>query len=163
MEGIYLLLGSNQGDKRANITLAKELIVKKIGEIAAISSIYQTEPWGKKDQDDFLNQAVLVKTTLEPLKLLNNIEDIESEIGKNKTEKWGERKIDIDILYYGNQIIQKENLEIPHPEIPERRFTLVPLVEIAPSFKNPLLSKSNKEMLQECSDQSWVKKVTETD
>jgi len=152
MEGIYLLLGSNLGDRRGMISAAERLIGELAGEIVKYSRIYETQAWGKTSQPAFLNQVVEITSRLQPKQLLNTLQQIEDKLGRVRGDKWGERIIDIDILYYGNFIHQEKHLKIPHPEIPYRRFTLVPLVEIAPEFINPLLLKSNSDILAECND-----------
>lgn len=152
MDGIYLLLGSNLGDRREMISAAKKLIGELAGEIVKYSRIYETQAWGKTSQPAFLNQVIEISSRLKPNQLLNTLQQIEDGLGRTRGDKWGERIIDIDILYYGNSILREKHLNIPHPEIPSRRFTLVPLVEIAPKFINPLLLKSNSDILAECND-----------
>jgi len=156
MEGIYLLLGSNLGDKREMISAAGKLIDELAGEIVKYSMVYETEPWGKTSQPAFLNQVVEINSPLTPNQLLIALQQIENKLGRVRVDKWGERIIDIDILYYGNLILQKKHLIIPHPEISSRRFTLVPLVEISPDFINPQLMKSNTKLLAECNDELRV-------
>ncbi|MTI22173.1 2-amino-4-hydroxy-6-hydroxymethyldihydropteridine diphosphokinase [Fulvivirga sp. RKSG066] len=152
IDGIYLLLGTNLGDKKMQLSLAKTAISEQIGEIRQESSIYETAAWGKTDQPSFLNQVVEICSDLDPVKMLEVINTIEQKMGRLRQEKWGERLIDIDILYYKNQICNEPDLQIPHPGIPNRRFTLVPLVELAPNFKHPVLNKTNTELLHACED-----------
>ena len=159
-DGIYLLLGSNIGDRRKIISDACKLIGEFAGEIVKFSGIYETEAWGKTSQPLFLNQVVEITSKLTPGQLLSELQLIEIKLGRIRREKWGERTIDIDVLYYGSLIHQEENLRIPHPEIPSRRFTLVPLVEIAADFINPHLLKSNAELLSECKDELKVNYLT---
>jgi len=161
ISGIYLLLGSNLADKRVNIQRAFDLIDLKIGNIILRSSLYETEPWGIKDQDRYLNQAVKVESQCSPKNLLEKCNEIESIIGRKRSEKWGERIIDIDILYYDDLVISDNELIIPHPEIQNRRFTLELLVELAPGLIHPILQKDQKQLLLECTDPLWVKKITE--
>jgi len=151
-DGIYLLLGSNIGDRRKMISDACEQIRELAGEIIKYSGIYETEAWGKTSQPPFLNQVVEILSELTPKQLLTTLQLIENNLGRVRREKWDERTIDIDVLYYGNLTLQDQYLSIPHPEIPSRRFTLVPLVEIAADFVNPLLLKNNAELLSECKD-----------
>ena len=151
-DGIYLLLGSNIGDRRKIISDACKLISELAGEIAKNSGIYETEPWGKTSQPAYLNQVIEISSELTPKQLLTTLQLIENKLGRVRYEKWGERTIDIDVLYYGSIIHHEEYLNIPHPEIPSRRFTLVPLVEIAADFINPHLLKSNAQLLSECKD-----------
>jgi len=157
IDGVFLLLGSNLGDKKYNLATAREHIKAAIGEIITSSSIYETAAWGKTNQPAFLNQVIQVKTSVTPEQLLQKINHIESEMGRIRVEKWGERLIDIDILYYNHEVVQTEKLHIPHPGIPERRFTLMPLTEIAPDFIHPVLQKSNVSLLQLCEDSLEVK------
>jgi 2-amino-4-hydroxy-6-hydroxymethyldihydropteridine diphosphokinase len=159
LESIILLFGSNLGDKRANITRAVELCSAQIGPIHRASSLYSTEPWGKTDQDIFLNQVVHFNTSLPVEQALSITQMIEAQLGRVRKEKWGSRTIDIDILYFGNRIKRSKTLCIPHPEIANRRFTLIPLVEIAPDFKHPVLNITNEELLKRCEDKLEVLKV----
>ena len=124
------------------------------------SSVYQTAAWGKPDQYDFLNQAVQVKTSLSPTQVLEIILSIESDLGRQRNEKWDARTIDIDILYFGNQIINSSNLLVPHASLHLRKFALIPLVELAPDFIHPIFKKSNRVLLEECSDNLPVKLVS---
>jgi 2-amino-4-hydroxy-6-hydroxymethyldihydropteridine diphosphokinase len=155
-DGIYLLLGSNIGDRRKMIADACELIRELAREITRYSGIYETEAWGKTSQPPFLNQVIKISSELTPKQLLAALQLIEKKLGRVRHEKWSERSIDIDVLYYGNLILQDKVLSIPHPEIPSRRFTLVPLVEIAADFIHPHLLKSNAELLSECKDELKV-------
>lgn len=159
MEGIFLLLGSNLGDKEKLLQLACQKIEDRIGSIVSASSMYETAAWGKTDQPGFLNSVIEVHSFLSPVAMLCEINKIEHELGRTRLEKWGARKIDIDILYFHDRIIQTPLLSIPHPGIPDRRFTLVPLTEIAPGFIHPVLLKSNQELLENCPDPLQVKKL----
>ena len=158
MVEIYLLLGTNLGEKSYNLHKVKSLL-KDVGLlITAASTVYKTAAWGKTDQPVFLNQVIRANTTLSPRSLLSAIHAIEQQMGRVRFEKWGERLIDIDILYYGKQIITEEGLIIPHPEISKRRFTLVPLAELQPDFIHPQLGKSHKDLLKDCPDVLEVKR-----
>ncbi len=159
MSQSYLLLGTNIGDKKHNLLQARELINERIGEIIVPSAIYQTSAWGKEDQDDFLNQVLAVDTVLNPEQLLAQCLDIEKDLGRVRFEHWGERLIDIDILYYEDQVITSQRLTIPHPEIQNRKFTLVPLIEIAPNYIHPKLNQTNKNLLALCKDPLEVIKI----
>jgi 2-amino-4-hydroxy-6-hydroxymethyldihydropteridine diphosphokinase len=157
VETIYLLLGSNLGDSFNCLKLAVEEIAK-FGEIQSTSSIYKTKPWGKKDQPDFLNQAVELKASLSPYELLKKLQEIEVKLGRDRIEKWGPRIIDIDIIFYGSERIETSNLIAPHPKMHERRFALTPMAEIAGEFIHPVFKKSLIELLQQCPDPLQVAK-----
>ena len=161
MEGIYLLLGSNIGDRKSSLINAVDAIRKQIGPIIQASSIHVSSAWGLEDQPDFLNQVVRVHTNIDPFQLLKTIQKIEIELGRVRYEKWGPRIIDIDILYYNDQIIQSAELTVPHPAIPARRFTLEPLVELAPEFVHPVLQKSNTDLLSMSTDTLEVQTILE--
>jgi 2-amino-4-hydroxy-6-hydroxymethyldihydropteridine diphosphokinase len=156
-EDIYLLLGSNEGDRDGNIAKARGLISHLAGKVLEVSSIYETAAWGKTDQAAFLNQAISISSELSPLALLNELKAIEKQVGRISTEKWGPRMIDIDILFYGPQIIQVPELQVPHPYLPVRRFALLRLKEISETFMHPVLKKSITQLLAECPDTSDVK------
>lgn len=157
IEDIYLLLGSNEGDRDRNIAKAIELISPSTGKLFKVSSIYETAAWGKTDQAAFLNQAICISTALPPLELLNHLKAIEKQIGRISTENWGPRVIDIDILFYGHEIIQQPELQVPHPYLPVRRFALLPLADIAGDATHPVLKKTITQLLAECPDTSDVK------
>ncbi len=159
-KNIFLLLGSNVGDRLANLRQAIGSIENQLEIVLIKSQVYETGAWGKKDQSNFLNQAVQVESTLSPERLLSKIQLIEESMGRTRTEKWGERIIDIDIIYFGNEIINRPDLMVPHPLMQERRFVLVPLVEIAPYFIHPQRQKSNTVLLSECIDNLPVKIFT---
>jgi len=157
--GIYLLLGSNKGDKRLVLEEAVKLINNKIGKVLTKSSFYSTNAWGKEDQPDFINQVLEITSSLTASQLLEHLHSIELQLGRIRKEKWGPRIIDIDILYFNNQVIDFEYLKVPHPGIPNRRFTLVPLCEISPDFIHPTLKKSNMELLNSCNDDLAVTRL----
>jgi 2-amino-4-hydroxy-6-hydroxymethyldihydropteridine diphosphokinase len=156
MTNVYLLIGSNVGNREKNLEKAIDEIEKGIGAIDKKSKIYSTEPWGEKDQDDFLNQALSIKSKLKPKAILKKIAEIEKKIGREETFKWGPREIDIDILFYGDELISEIDLTVPHPFLHERRFTLIPLSEIAPELYHPIIGASIIDLLVECEDQSEV-------
>jgi 2-amino-4-hydroxy-6-hydroxymethyldihydropteridine diphosphokinase len=155
-QNIYLLLGTNEGDRHANLAKAIELIAKWAGKVSAQSSIYETAPWGKTDQASFLNMAISITTDLPPLILLEHLKDIEKQVGRVSTEKWGPRVMDIDILFYRDEIIQEPELQVPHPYLPVRRFALLPMAEIAGGLVHPVLKKTLAKLLEECPDGSEV-------
>ena len=162
-KGKILLLGTNLGDRWDNLELCKARIAAEIGEIIVKSSVYKTAAWGKTDQPDFLNQVVIVDCSLAPAKLLKAINRIEKALGRVRTQKWGERIIDIDILYYDDRRINLPELTIPHPEIKNRLFTLIPLVQVCPNFRDPDLAVTVSELLAECKDKSEVTKINTID
>jgi 2-amino-4-hydroxy-6-hydroxymethyldihydropteridine diphosphokinase len=156
MTKTYLLLGSNMGNREAFLSKALTEIDATIGKISKKSKIYQTEPWGEKEQEDFLNIAIEVETKLKPKKILEKIHEIEKLLDREETYKWGPREIDIDILLYGEEMISEVDLTIPHPFIHERKFTLIPLAEIAPELYHPIMGANIMDLLLECEDQSEV-------
>lgn len=151
MKKAYLLLGSNEGDRLKNIKRAIDLL-QKHGQIVTTSKVYETEPWGLSDQPHYLNAAIEIRTALSAVKLLSATEQIESSLGRERAVKWGQRTLDIDILLYGDDIINSENLTVPHPFLQIRRFALVPLAEITPNLTHPALKKDIKTLLDECPD-----------
>ena len=153
----YLLLGSNLGKRDKNLETALKHIHERIGTVTKKSRIYQTEPWGERDQEDFLNQALEVDTKLKPKKILEKIAEIERLMEREETYKWGPREIDIDILTYGDEMISEMDLTIPHPFLHERRFTLIPLSELAPDLFHPIMGATILDLLLECEDTLDVK------
>lgn len=145
-------LGSNFGNREESLLIAQRYINEWVGKITSKSSIYETAAWGITEQNAFLNQVVEIETSFSAKKILKLILEIEIKMGRVREIKWGERSIDIDILYYNDDIISTENLEIPHPFIQERRFVLVPLCEIASNFVHPKLIMSNQDLLKNCQD-----------
>ncbi len=138
---------------------AIDLLVEQVGPVVRASGLYQTGAWGVVNQPAFLNQVLLLDTALEPEAVLDETQRIENQLGRIRQEHWGARSIDIDILYYAHQIIQTSRLTVPHPYLHLRRFTLVPLAEIAPDFIHPLLEKPTIQLLNECTDKGDVKPV----
>ncbi len=159
MDGIYLLLGTNLGDRAANLAHCKNNITHQIGDITRMSSIYESDAWGITDQPGFLNQVIGVETILSPMQLLDAIGNIEDELGRIRKRKWGERIIDIDILYFHDKVVATKRLKIPHPQIQHRRFTLAPLAEIIPQSIHPVLQKSQQALLEACVDDLTVRRL----
>jgi len=155
----YLLLGSNLGDSEKYLRDACDLINIRLGKVLVSSSLYCTASWGKYDQPDFINQVLALETQLSPENLLAGILMIETTLGRERSEKWGSRIIDIDILLYASEIIDQPDLKIPHPFLHQRRFCLQPLCEIAPGLIHPILVKEMKELLADLSDNLSVKKL----
>ena len=137
------------------------LIEELIGTVIKSSAIYSTKPWGNIKQADFLNQAICINTELSPFEILDKIQFIEEKIGRKRIIKWGPRKIDIDILFYDEQIIKKERLVIPHPQIERRNFVLKPMVEIASKLVHPIFKKSIEELYINSQDTLDVKLLNE--
>ncbi len=152
----YLILGSNLGDKMNQLARAKELIVLRIGDIKRESSLYETQPWGHEDQPWFINQVFCISSPLQPAELLYTIKNIEKETGRLPGEKWHERHIDIDILLAGTNVIDENDLVIPHPLLELRNFVLIPLMEIACNTVHPVLNKTIEELYLECRDTGEV-------
>lgn len=153
MNTAYLLLGGNQGNVNENLSKSIDLITLNAGKIVKKSSVYRTKAWGYTQQPDFLNQALHISTPLSPFELLDALLDIEKQIGRIRTnEKWTERTIDIDIIFYNDNIISEERLKIPHPFMQERKFVLIPLAEIAEKVIHPVFKKSVSELNYACTD-----------
>jgi 2-amino-4-hydroxy-6-hydroxymethyldihydropteridine diphosphokinase len=154
----YLLLGSNMGNSQQKILQAIKFIEKKIGTVIRQSKLYQTAAWGKTNQPDFLNQVIIVETNLTAEKLMQSILSIEEKLGRIRTVKNAARTIDIDILFFKKEIIRQKDLIVPHPEIQNRRFVLIPLNELSPNLKHPVLQKNIHQLLNSCTDKLNVKK-----
>lgn len=158
MNKIYLLLGSNMGNSRQKLLQAQKYIAKQIGSITRSSALYTTAAWGKTDQPDFLNQVIVVETELKAIETMNTILSIEKKMGRIRTKKNDPRIIDIDILFFNKEIIKEEALIIPHPQIQNRRFVLIPLNELSAKFIHPVLKKTIHHLLRVCTDKLAVKK-----
>ena len=158
MVNVFLLLGSNLGDRILLLQQAINCIEAEIAPLLKQSAVYETQSWGKTDSPDYLNQVVLIQTELSAQIVLQKILNIEWKIGRVREEKWGPRLIDIDILFYGDALIDEPELQVPHPELHKRRFTLAPLAEIAPNFIHPTLNKNILKLKNELNDNLIVKK-----
>jgi len=155
----YLLLGGNLGDRMANLKKAIELLNDKVGGVLSVSSLYETAAWGKTDQPAFLNQAVALKTRLSALEVLDFALNIEQELGRVRKDKWGERLIDIDLILFGDQVINiPDKLQVPHPHMQHRKFVMEPLAEIAPDVLHPVLGETMLSICRNISDPLEVKK-----
>lgn len=135
------------------------LLEVRVGSIARMSSVYSTKAWGETNQPDFLNQVVVIPYTGTAKQALEIVLSIEREMGRVRSKKWGARSIDIDLLYFGDQVYRTEILTVPHAALHFRRFTLVPLVEILPEFVHPIFNKTQKQLLDECIDELEVLKL----
>ena len=149
----YLLLGGNLGDRSYYFSSAISLIRERIGVITSVSSLFETEPWGFEHENWFLNQALIVKSVLAPEEVFRKTHDIERKLGRKRdNSRYNGRIIDIDILFVDEEIFYSDDLVIPHPRLHKRRFTLLPLLEIAPTLRHPLLGCSVKELADSCKD-----------
>jgi 2-amino-4-hydroxy-6-hydroxymethyldihydropteridine diphosphokinase len=156
----FLSLGSNSGNRAFYLNEAMRLIAVEGIAFIRISSIYETEPWGLSEQPLFLNQVVVIKTRLSAPALMEKLLEIELKLGRKRGEtRWQERTIDVDILFFGNEVIQTKQLTIPHPELYKRRFVLEPLVEVDASFVHPVLKKTLEVLLTLCDDSLKVNKI----
>ncbi|HUR66123.1 MAG TPA: 2-amino-4-hydroxy-6-hydroxymethyldihydropteridine diphosphokinase [Chitinophagaceae bacterium] len=160
MNTAYLLTGGNLGNRQANLALAKEHISQQCGTLVKVSSLYETAAWGNTDQPAFLNQALQLETNLHARQLLRRLLKIEKQMGRERKEKYGPRIIDIDILFFNEEVHNYSLLKLPHPEMQNRRFALLPLAEIAPDIIHPVLKRSVSELLYECPDLLEVKKYS---
>jgi 2-amino-4-hydroxy-6-hydroxymethyldihydropteridine diphosphokinase len=160
MSNVFLGIGTNLGDREKNLREAVEKIEEHIGKLLGSSSVYETAPWGFDSENDFLNMAVSVETSLTPAEIIKKIAVIESIMGREKTQdRYSSRIIDIDILLYDDLVITEKGLKIPHRLMHERKFVLAPLCELAPDMIHPLLKKSMSVLLEECRDRSKIVKL----
>lgn len=153
MNKVYLLIGGNIGNRKKYLQMAAEALEQRVGHILASSAIYETAAWGKTDQQPFLNQALMLQTPLSAAAVLHELLQAEESLGRKRTEKYGPRIIDIDIIFFNNDIISQPHLTIPHPEMQNRRFVLAPLREIAATYHHPVLHKTVEKLWLECKDE----------
>jgi 2-amino-4-hydroxy-6-hydroxymethyldihydropteridine diphosphokinase len=151
---VFLSLGSNMGNRLKNLEQAVAVVNGMAAAPFSIksSNVYETAPWGKTEQPAFLNAVISFETVLPPAQLLEKLLSGEKMMGRVRDEKWGPRMIDLDILYYNDQVVELDQLRIPHPEIASRRFVLQPLCDLAPDFVHPVLKRTNRELLESCPD-----------
>ena len=154
---VYLGLGSNMGNRTANLDKAVKAIAGLDDcMVCSLSSIYETEPWGDKNQSAFLNQVMRVETQLEPKAFLSACQRIESKLGRERGRRWGPRTMDIDLLLYGDRVVNEDTIQVPHPQLQKRRFVLVPLAEIAPLVNIPGSGRTVREALKLCPDSGSI-------
>ena len=146
------------GDRLHILSKAREFITDKCGKIIIQSSVYETAAWGKEDQEAFLNQVILIETKLSPTDLLRSVLKIEENLGRKREVKYGPRIIDIDIIFFNDEVINMEGLKVPHPRMQNRRFVLIPLNEIASQKYHPVLKKNVSRLLSDCPDSLAVNK-----
>ena len=159
---LYLLLGSNLGDRKKQMDEALDLIPEMIGEVTKRSSFYETEPWGFSSEEFFLNIAMQTLTSLSPEEVMRKIDEIEKRFGRERADSgYSSRTMDIDILFYDDLVLDQNILKIPHPMLKDRRFVLVPLNEIAHELIHPVFLKTIGELLQDCTDTKDVRKYKE--
>ena len=152
MPTTYLHLGSNLGDPRRQLDAARVLLEQRVGRVIAASGYYRTAAWGVTDQPDFINQVLVHDTPLAPHVVLRHALAIEQELGRVRLRRWGERTIDIDVLYYDDLVLDTPDLQIPHPRLHLRNFVLVPLREIASAVVHPILQLDTEQLLTRCPD-----------
>jgi 2-amino-4-hydroxy-6-hydroxymethyldihydropteridine diphosphokinase len=156
---IYILLGSNQGQRKQYLQKAIRLMQDRCGNISKESSIYETAAWGQTKQAAFLNKVIILQTSLSADNLMKTLLQIEQELGRIRTEKYGPRTIDLDILFYDDLVYHSAIVTLPHPAIQDRRFVLIPLAELSPRKVHPVYKKTITTLLKECADQLAVKKL----
>ncbi len=162
MEKVYLCLGGNIGDTRYYLQNAVAMIGRRIGRVVSQSAVYQSEPWGFNAEQMFLNQVVVAETELEPHAVLELCLQIEAELGRTRSGNGYEpRTIDIDIVFFGQQIISQPDLQVPHPLMHQRNFVLRPLADVAPNFVHPVSGLTVRQLADECEDKGKVEKLLE--
>jgi 2-amino-4-hydroxy-6-hydroxymethyldihydropteridine diphosphokinase len=159
MNKVYILLGSNLKNPSKQVDIATKHIQKLIGEVKRTSALYETAAWGNTNQPNFLNQVLVVHTNYDAQKILTKILAIEQKMGRIRTTKNAPRIIDIDIIFFNKEIIKNKDLIIPHPLLQQRKFVLIPLNELSPQFKHPILNKTIHQLLPICKDDLKVTKI----
>ncbi len=159
MHDYYLLLGANLGERYQSLTFARAKLAQAVGEVVSVSSIYATAAWGTNSKNEYLNQALWIRSSKSPLEVLDLVLSIEVEAGRVRTERWADRTLDIDILACDRLQMNTARLTLPHPELQNRRFALVPLAEIAPDWRHPIIHLTTQEMLYTCEDKLDVKQI----
>lgn len=152
MNDLLLGIGTNKGNRKANLALAHRLLSRNIGIVHRESPIYETAPWGGVEQAPYYNQALWVKTNLSLEEAFRKCQILEQKMGRHSREKWGPRIIDLDLLYYNDEVYEASQLVVPHEQLPNRRFVLCPLYDIAPDYLHPKLQKTTGELLTLCQD-----------
>lgn len=160
MEVVYLLLGANLGDRFDQLEKARTAIAVQVGKIQMTSSLFETKSWGVENQADYLNQAIMLETNLSPQQVLAAVLDIENQLGRVRDVKWDSRIIDIDILFYGDRMINDPDLIVPHPYFHARNFAIIPMLEIAPAFVHPIFGLTIKQLQKQSTDALGVKRVS---
>lgn len=160
VSNIFLGIGSNKGSKESLISQALERIGADAEiELVKSSSIYETKPYGVKNQDNFLNLVIEIKSNYQPGELFKRLKKLEKELGRKVSKRWGPREIDIDILFYDDVLLDDDNLTIPHKDLINRDFVLVPMNEIAPNFIHPVLGKKISELLSDVVEKTIIRKI----
>jgi len=159
--GVFISIGSNVGDRAENLKTAIRMLAEDQAGVRLVreSSLYETSAWGKHEQRDFFNCAIEIETSMPPRALLDFLKDIEKRLGRTPSGKWGERRIDLDIVFYGGEVLKEEGLIIPHPLAHERAFVIVPLAEIAPLATHPVLGKTISELVSTVKDTLKVSRI----
>ncbi|MCU0416731.1 MAG: 2-amino-4-hydroxy-6-hydroxymethyldihydropteridine diphosphokinase [Cytophagaceae bacterium] len=159
MPQVFLSLGSNLGDRLSFLEQAIHALQETV-TLQKLSSVYETQAWGKTDEPAYYNQIIQISTSLSAKELLVFCQSIETQLGRVRLERWSGRTIDIDIIYYSTDIICTPTLTVPHPSIEKRKFILIPLVELAPAFIHPVWNTTSLQLLEKCSDTLEVKKIS---
>ena len=158
MNKAYLSLGSNEGEREKWINNAISILNQTAGVVTRISSLYETKAWGLSEQPDFLNACLLLETKLNEFELLEVIKATETQLGRQRTIKWGPRTLDIDILFFNNDVIDAGEITVPHPYLQDRKFVLLPLADIASDYQHPVSGKTVSQLLAECTDSLEIRK-----